>query len=288
MPEPGLSLAGFMAEDVAQHYLDRCCFLPNKSSKSLRKYWSDAKATLGPPMARAGYPDVQDMGSEHDPYLTRVRANPAFEKALEGMPYSFKLVEIDPLLCFQFHLETHRSSNLCKSVDDGPTVDDMLPICLPEQLEEIPYNIVEASNGKLRVRSDSLNLRPCLQGDLSTLLAGDPNKVKAAGIAFAPAAPFLQVVRFRGKCYIKNGVHRAYGLGKAGATHVPCLFLEARDYRQVAFQPRLEIFQQDVLESVDPPTIGHFVQERAYPVTLRRGFMNISVRWSARVEIEAA
>jgi hypothetical protein len=288
MPEPGLSLVGLMPEDVAQHYLNRCCFLPNKSVKSIRKYWSDAKGTIGPPTARAGLPDIQEMGSEHDQYLDRVRANPAFVKALEGMPYSFKWVEIDPLLCFQFHLETNRSANLCKSVDDGPTVDDMLPICLPEHLEEIPYDVMEAGNGKLRVRAESLNLRPCLQGDISTLLADNPNKIKAAGIAFGPAAPFFQVVRFRGKSYIKNGVHRAYGLGKSGATHVPCLFLEARDYRQVAVQPRLEIFQQDLLESANPPTIGHFVQDRAYAVTLRRGFMNISVRWSASIEVEAA
>jgi hypothetical protein len=190
MPEPGLSLVGLMPEDVAQHYLNRCCFLPNKSVKSIRKYWSDAKGTIGPPTARAGLPDIQEMGSEHDQYLDRVRANPAFVKALEGMPYSFKWVEIDPLLCFQFHLETNRSANLCKSVDDGPTVDDMLPICLPEHLEEIPYDVMEAGNGKLRVRAESLNLRPCLQGDISTLLADNPNKIKAAGIAFGPAAPF--------------------------------------------------------------------------------------------------
>jgi len=109
----------------------------------------------------------------------------------------------------------------------------------------------------------------------------EPNrKLQIAGVALAPSSNLVQVVRFNGRCYLKNGFHRCSTLMWAGATHAPCLFLEGDDYGQVGAPGLPATFSREMLESANPPTLGHFTEARAQPVSLRSGTRVISVSWS--------
>jgi hypothetical protein len=77
-----------------------------------------------------------------------------------------------------------------------------------------------------------------------------------------------------------NGHHRVLALRQAGATHVPCVFLEVTDYTRLGTRGGYESFERDVLESADAPTCAHFAPERAYPVVLRELRRVIHVTWS--------
>lgn len=278
MPVPGLSLVGLMEEQAAVAYLRNRCIPPDPADAALVAAWNTAKAQLGAPFATAGHPDIQEIPADHMPYLQGVMTNPRFNATIEGMAnWAFKLVEVEPLLAFQFHVETNRSDDLCGASGPNPSVETMLPVCLPHQLETVQLQIIGQQNGFM-IRAHSLNLR--LLGAGLPIGANAAQHITFGGIGYGVSSPLIQVVSFGGRCYLKNGYHRAYGLRKAGATHIPCLLLEATDYAHVGALGGDATFERTLLESANPPTCGHFAQNRAYSVTLRKMTRMIHVGWT--------
>lgn len=258
MPVQALTLLGFMTAPQAVGYLTNGSLFEDRSEEALLRHWETARAKLGPPSAGAGCPEVLDIPLEHQSYTSQFAAGGA----------QLKLVEIEPLLAFQFHVELPRSDMLVNNAK-SPDLTEMLEICLPLQFETIPFRWTNQPNSVL-IQSRSLNLR--LQGTL------DPQRMMA-GIGFGPASPLVTVVRFEGRCYLRNGFHRTYGLGLRGATHVPCIYVEASDFAEVGARGGGGTFDRAVLESSDPPTVGHFTQGRAYEVPLRVTQRIIEVSW---------
>ena len=304
MSVPALSLLGFMDEQPAIRYQRDVCLVSNSNEGYLRNQWVAARAKLGTPMPRAGAPEILEIPPEHHAYLERVKQNPRFQPTItrsrvgdvvEEFPWDFKLVEIDPLLAFQLHVETDRSDELCrelllsstgaqagkKSARKTPALSSLLPICLPEQLEEVNFAVSQEPNS-LIVKSRSANLRIHAAGPLAK---DNINQFNVAGIAFGVSSPLVHVMRIDGRVYLRNGFHRVYGLRKAGATHVPCIFLEAASFAELAAPGGT--FDRALLESDNPPTCGHFTQGRAHPVKLREVSRIITVSWSEHILVES-
>ena len=103
------------------------------------------------------------------------------------------------------------------------------------------------------------------------------------GVFCAISSNLAQVVRCNDRTYLKNGVHRAYALRSAGATHMPCLYLETSDWSAVGAVGGSSTFDRDLLESANPPTCAHFSQGRAMNVTLRTMTRIVEVTWSDRI-----
>jgi hypothetical protein len=266
-----------MEQATAMDYLRNFCVVPDAGDPALLQQWEEARLRLGAPMAQAGAPNVSDIPTEHRPYLEGVIRNPRFADTVGTLPWSFQLVEVDRLLAYQAHVITRPATTTVTG--GGPTVDEMLARCLPHALENVPYEIVSRPDG-FAIRSPDLNLRMFHFGGP---LAHNPiQQLILAGLAFGVASPLVQVVRLDGRCYLKNGFHRAYELRRAGADQIPCILLEGNDWSQVV-PPGPGAFGRDLrafLESEDPPTCGHFTQERAYPVTLKEAIRVIDVRVS--------
>ncbi len=227
-------------------------------------------------MPCAGRPDVQEIPPRHASYLEGVKGNPRYAASLVGTNSSFKLVEIDPLLSYQFHIAPAWSVSLCAPLKDPSRLEELLRFCLPHTVENPPgYEVAALPNG-FCIKTISRNLRILGSGQLGT----DAAQQHFAGIAYGPSSNLIQVARFDGRYYLRNGYHRAYGLRKAGATHMPCVLVEATDYSQLGFMGGGVTFERDLLESDNPPTCGHFMQDRAYSLQLRSLTRVISVSWS--------
>jgi hypothetical protein len=121
---------------------------------------------------------------------------------VRGMDWSFKLVELDPLIAFQIQVELARSANLCSNVSEAvPLLDDMLGTCLPLEVEDIEAPITVSGNS-LTVQTESMNLKFRLSGlsgapEMAEITIPNPRRVRTVGIHFFPSSPLLQVVRFR-------------------------------------------------------------------------------------------
>ncbi len=226
-------------------------------------------ARLGAPVANSGNPDIQPIPAGHDAHLDQVRNATWFQQVFPGPP-DFRLVEIDPLLAFQAHVDLERSAHHCNILPNPPSVADLLPLCLPHQSSTVPLQAAMSGNSVI-LKSRSLNLRLMAQGALG------PN---AAGVAWGAAPATVSIVRYNGRCYLSNGFHRCYGVRLAGGTHVPCLFRDVATPEEVGIRADGTTFGLTLLESPAAPTVGHLSQGRAHPVLLRATTRIIHVSWS--------
>jgi hypothetical protein len=276
MGTPGVALVGFMAEPFAVSYLAQRCVPADPAPAALSARWREARARRGGPTPNAGRPQILPIPSRHAGHLQAVAAMPRFAETFGPGGWDFRLVEIDPLIATQFEVELQRAENLCAGLHGPPTEDDLLRIGLPPRLEVIPFEAHPQPNALL-IRSRGMNLEIHASG----MVSQDPGRgLYLAGAAFGPSLPLVQVGRFQGRCYVINGHHRVLALRQAGATFVPCVFLEVSDFARLGARGGYESFERDVLESGDPPTCAHFAPERACPVVLRELRRVIHITWS--------
>ena len=285
MPLPGLSLVGFFPERQAVDYIRRACAYSGINKAGAVAKWKEAKSRLTSSVGTPGLPDIQELPVSSHPYLAQVPHNARFDATVRGFSsWSFQLVEIAPLLAFQFHV--CMDTGAPRSV---PTVEEMLAECLPHDVGWISYADPVVShgptNGSAVIRCDDLNLVPMML-DAGVKLGNQMAKLEFLGLPYGPSSPFVQVVRLDGRCYLKNGYHRAFRSARRGATHIPCVFLEGARWSDVTNAPVGSTFAQAQLTTDNPPTCGHFADGRAYEVSLRKASRVIEVNWRTRVDLE--
>lgn len=278
MPKSALSLLGYLEQQKAFEYLQKQCLLDDSSPQVLQQHFEDAVLQLGSAIERAGYPEMLGIPALHQHYVNTVRNSP-LAKALEGRgTITIQLIEIAPLLAFQVHVELDRAKSLYQPSKTVPDVGEMLLKCFPLQgNENIPVELSQPlSPNSWMVRTPSLNLRP-LEGGI--LVANGEHYL---GVKVGLANQLVQVLKFQGKAYLINGFHRAFSLGKAGAKYLPCIVQEVQSLNEIAnLGIALERLQSD-----NPPTMGHFLNDRAYPVQLRNYKKHMTVTYTEHLFFE--
>jgi hypothetical protein len=271
MPTPGLSLVGFMEQPHAINYMRGNCIMPDPSDAALVAEWATAKGKLGTSFDRAGKPDIQAIPpGAAQTYIQQLLQLPWVQAGLPPNA-TFQCVEIDPLLAFQFHILTDHSDDHCAALGLAPGIVELLPICLPQAPPQANLRLSGAGQSLL-IAADSLNVRIFNQGWFQT-----ENK---AGIAFGVSVPFVHVVRFNERCYLTNGFHRALGARIRGAGRMPCLFREVGSPDEIGLRIDGATFSLALLESADPPTLGHFTQGRAHELPIQKKMRVLQVNWS--------
>jgi hypothetical protein len=276
LPVEGRSLVGFMDPAFAVPYLQQATMPPDPSPDALMAVWEQAREQLGDPVNGAGQPEFLDLDPAHNGHLQAVADHARLANGLDGQPYEFKLVKIDPVLAYQRDISVERTDHLCVQLGDPPTVESMLPIMLPTAVENTPTQGQETANSALVV-SPSANVKIQAHGRIGF---DAKQGVFLFGIAVGPSGPWVHVVRFEGRIYLRNGFHRVYGAKRAGATHVPCIVVDAPNWEFVGALGAGATFEKLLLESVNPPTIAHYAEGRAWPVQLRRWQRIIEVNWA--------
>jgi hypothetical protein len=281
MPTSGLSLVGFMDQTQALNHLKTGCVPGAKTDAQLILDWQAAVANLGATIPNGGNPNIQSIPTAYQSYLQQVSQalsqHPSFGQII-SQGATFQLVEIDPLLAFQFHVDTDRSAQHCNALSKPPTTDELMTLALPinPSTDSMFFNIQARS---AVITSRSSNLRLFAGGaNMNTGLA-----ISWSGIQFGFVPPMVFITRYNRRCYLSNGFHRAYGARLAGATHIPCLFHDVADYHAVGIQDGGMTFTLQLLESGNPPTVCHFTQARAHNVELRKTRRVLYVSWDEHV-----
>ncbi len=280
MATAGLSLLGFMNQREAIAHLLGHCVVENRDVPALVEHWRAAQVRKGPAMV-GGNPDIRDVPAAAQPHIDTLRQQQWFTRFIALFPVAeFKLVEIDPLLTIHFMVDLKRSDDRCRGLPQNPQVADLLPVCLPTAFANEEITMVRLPDkpdkqlnvGAFLLTAPSLNVRVLDAGFFQA-----DNKI---GIQFGLPVPLVQVVRFNGRCYLHDGLHRTIGARRKGATHVPCLFREARTAADIGLKPDRSTFSLQLLKSADAPTVGHFIQGRAYEVQLKRYKRIVHVTWA--------
>jgi hypothetical protein len=280
MATAGLSLLGFMTQPEAIAHLLTHCVPANPDIHALIVEWQAAQARKGPPMV-GGIPDIQDIPATNQPYIQMLMQQQWVAQFVASKPGAeFKLVEIDPLLTFHFMVDRKRSTDHCDALPQNASVADLMPVCLPATFPDEPINMVRLPDGQSKQLSVGAFLLSARSLNIRIVDAGYFQADNKIGIQFAMPVPLVQVVRFNGHCYLHDGLHRTIGVRQKGATHIPCLFLDVQSAADVGIKRNRSTFALQLLESADPPTVGHFTQGRAYDVQLKRFTRIVHVTWA--------
>ena len=270
MSSPGLSLVGFLDDEhaVLRHLQNAC--IPKKNDQSaLIAEWHSAKAQLGDRIENAGHPRCEPLPRAQENHAKAILSNSAFQDEWKGS--RIELVEIDPLLAYQVAIDNAICARHCATLSQPPTLDQLMAVCLPLNITpEVPETFT--GQNSLILRAKNLNVHIQKEVRFASFM----------GVQLGIAMPYVHVVRHGGRCYLVDGYHRAVGLRKAGATHAPCVLRDVPDHSAVGLNPPV-YFPLDLLESDNPPTLGHFTQGRAYPVVLRSHSRIVHVSWAEHV-----
>lgn len=276
MPSKALSLVGFVGDRaVALRYLRTRCIAqpPNLDDDALEAIWRAAQAGLGPPIDRAGHPEMRQIPSS-DPHIAALlavdwagRFRPFLDKGA-----TFQMVEIDPLIAAQLSIDCDKSAAQCAGLSVPPTDAELMRVSLPLNL---PSGAVQVSREphSMIVKSDSLNLIIGAQGPM-------PEFPQVVGIHLGWTLPLVNVARYNGRCILQNGYNRAVGARLAGATEIPCLFRDVSDAAEAGLHESAPAITEEMVMSDNPPTLAHFTQGRAAEVRLRRSMRVIQVSWA--------
>ena len=158
----------------------------------------------------------------------------------------------------------------------------MLSTCLP--LEAGDLSIEQPCWEKNKVTITSLDPNTRLY-DRPLHLVYDPQEKKRAlmGLIIGTGSPLAQVVKFEGRYYLKNGYHRAYYLRMNGIIQLPCILLEANSEADIGLSAGT--LPMNILKSNNPPTMGHFTNNRAFTLPIKRFKRRIQISWAEAVEV---
>jgi len=280
MPTAGLSLLAFMSQQDAVEHLRAHTIPANPDVRALIAEWQAAQQRRGAPMP-GGRPEITDIPAANQPHIDMLMQQGWMAELRRRQPSAqFKLVEIDPLLTIHFMADLDRSMAHCKALRQNPSVADLLPICLPAVYPDEHINVVRLPDGlpkQLTVGSLLLTARSLNVRVVDTGFFPADNRI---GIQFGMPVPLVHVVRYNGRCYLHDGLHRTMGARRMGATHIPCLLRDAQSPADIGLKTDRSTFTLEALESADAPTVGHFTQGRAWEVQLRRYNRVIHVTWA--------
>jgi len=275
VPTPGTTLAGFLPEPEAIQLLRHQCIVADTSDAALSAEWAAARAKLGAPTPNAGLPNIQPLPADGMAYVAQLVQQPWVQESFRANPAligsTYQLVELDPLLAYQYSVDIARSNHHTNGVQT-PTLGELLNICLPMNQSVEPLEWAKAP-GSMMVTARNLNFRALMTG----YFPGAPGGF--LGVAVGLSVPFMHVTRYNGKCYLHNGYHRAVGLRACGVTHVPCMVRDVTGQAEAGIQPP-GTFDLPLLESADPPTIAHLASGRGYDVQLKVFRRTLHISWA--------
>jgi hypothetical protein len=153
-------------------------------------------------------------------------------------PFVWRTVMVDlrGVLAFQkvISLEGHAAR-----VEGGDDLKTLFEVCLPTEQPQVPAGAFRDSDGKgLAVGSTNPNLRIVGTNASAAMLqlSADlpPVPVQAMTVFVQMGISYLQVVRYRGRCFLRDGYHRATALLRRGIHTAPAILIEARSFDELA------------------------------------------------------
>jgi hypothetical protein len=253
------ALLGFMDEQDALNFLKVWTVPEGKTDEEFKAFWKRAKSEVelvAPPDLT---PEVLEIDDRFHEQLDAIAKDPLFPEAVQQKKWSFKLVEIDKLVCFQKFIYTDHAEDIGKGHDFSDT-SKLIDFCLTEKGSKRPFAVV-SSPQEYTILSPSQDLR--VIGPTQAMQ--DPTTKRSAyGFGVGWGIPFVQVVEFKDRYFLRNGYHRVYAVRKMGGRHVPCVLIKGETFADLGVLTT-GFFGETLLLSDKPPTFGDFFSDGLAP-----------------------
>lgn len=260
-------LAGFMDEPHLQRVaVSAIATMTEEEKRGLREVHVRSRQTASA-LEQEDLGDVVLSGipDDHAAHLDRVKASEPFRNIYGQREHRFAMVNGGLLCAFQPHVR------LAYEIPPPEATEEILAYCIPEKFAYTVSYIVAQGAGGVRVQASSRSPNFAFEGAQAAqngvLLRVGPNK------------NWVQVARFQGRCYLKNGYHRVFSLLQRGITEVPCILFEAKDWADVGVGHTPDFFGEQYLTGMArPPVMKDFLSDAAIEIPLREQVKVLDIR----------
>lgn len=270
---PGRVLWAFLPEAETTNFLRAQCVLGTQSELTLKNAHAAARLhanTVGAPVAVTSMP----IEPAHAAHLVAVQQHPHFQEAVNGAPWTFQWVRARDLIAMQKFVDLDRGQGVVQAIKAGD-VAGILETCLPAKHYPHPVAVIQNQDLSWTAMARGYDFRL-----IGTFQQHDPvTKRINIGYSLGFGAPFVHVVQFEGRHYLKNGYHRAHELLVRGVEFIPAIVQDARNWDDVGH--RSGFFPAELIRGPNPPRVGHLLDDK---LTLAVEFKPVAKL--ARIKVE--
>jgi len=221
-----------------------------------------------------------DTGDESR--VSAVASSPEVQSAFTGMDWSVCIVDLSLVQSFQKIVVVDDMNERIEGINDS--LDTLLPLCIPDGATAPPAGAFTDLDGKgFTVSALNPNLRVAggqlAEAQVSPAPGMPAVRMQAITFLINMGASYLQVVRYQGRSFVRDGYHRAAALIRHGITAAPCIFIEAKSFEQVGCPPGS--LPYEILLGDRPPMLSDFWDE-----LVSKEVTQLAVRKVVRVRAE--
>jgi len=258
---PARALIGWMAERDAQILLG----IPQSPVKPRPEHVQRVRDAHVAVMSRAIGIDqtdaLSDMGEDLRAYVAEFQEHPNGKQYLVR-GWIIRVANLNKICALQpiVHLDYLGGSDQFKKLLQQAVEEDMrslaqitLPISSPV---ELPVQFDPQQNAWI-LHSPSPDTR--IVGHFSLPMEVAPGVFgRGYGFCVAVLPSFVQVVRYRGRYFLKDGYHRCIALLEKGITHIPVLYQEILETQPLKVEGR---FPDETILGVHPPQLPDYLRD---------------------------
>ncbi len=170
--------------------------------------------------------ETSPLPPELDELRGKVLADPIYRRSFSIVPTTFAMVELDPLVVFQKHINLDHVRRIQEALGRSPSAEAVFRCCMQLDHPQPPVKRLPTGNAYVFM-SPSTDLRV---HELTLLASHQISEYSpqgpisgVVGIVVGFGSNFLNVISAEGRLVLNNGSHRAYALRDIGITHVPCI-----------------------------------------------------------------
>jgi hypothetical protein len=245
---------------------------PDRDIREQQRSWQEARAAL---MRRPAFRQSSVLSKVPGKLQQRTAAfqqRPDVIEALEGLQWTIGIVDLRCVLSFQRVVAHEDGTNrACAVVPEDP--NSLFSFCLPDPgIEVRASGTIDQANKAITFSSQNRNFRigdPLIVDlDVSSGPGLPIRKQKCVGFTVGFSMPFVQVIEFGGRWFLRDGYHRCYGLLRRSIYRIPCILIRARDFAETgAAAPGF--FSHEILFGDRPPFVVDFLDDSVARTTHR-------------------
>jgi len=209
---------------------------------------------------RLPYVPSDPRSATTDVRIAAVAQRPEIQANFHGLEWQPAIVDLREVVSFQKLINADGLDSRLGSVT-ASDLDRLLDICLPTAQATPPVGALTDADGKgFTISSLNPNLRIAGAQLSDAMVSPGPGlpavKMQAVTMFVSMGTSYLQVIRYRERSFIRDGYHRAAALIRRKIYEVPCIFIEARRFEDLACP--LGSFPYEVLYGSRPPMLVDF------------------------------
>ncbi len=212
-------------------------------------------AVLARPATVIGDPVIAGDRSLLDQVASRAEVLAAFA----GIPWRIEWIDLTRVLSVQKTITTDGLNLRVAEAIADPAA--LIELCLPASQPAPPLGAFSEPDGHgFALSSLNPNLRVAGGNVAEALVSASPQappqKVQAFTFFVSMGASYVQVARYHGRSFLRDGYHRAAGLLRAGISQVPAVVIDAPSFQFIAPAPGM--FDHEVAFSDRVPRLADF------------------------------